>query len=71
MEYEVEVPRPRGRPKRTWREVVLEDCQARKMNKEDAIYRCKCRKMIKYVCQEGSSAVLTVRVRYIMKAPLV
>ena len=25
MEYEVEGPRPRGRPKRTWREVVKED----------------------------------------------
>ena len=47
MEYEVEGPRPRGRPKRTWREVVREDCQARKMNKEDAIDRCKWRKMIK------------------------
>ena len=29
-EYEVEGPRPRGRPKRTWREVVREDCQAGK-----------------------------------------
>ena len=47
MEYEVEGPRPSGRPKRTWREVVREDCQARKMNKEDAINRCKWRKMIK------------------------
>jgi len=47
MEYEVEGPRPRGRPKRTWREVVREDCQARKMNKEDAIDCCKWRKMIK------------------------
>ena len=46
MEY-VEGPRPRGRPKRTWREVVREDCQAHKMNKEDAIDRCKWRKMIK------------------------
>ena len=27
MEYEVEGPRPRGRPKRTWREVVPEDFQ--------------------------------------------
>jgi len=36
MEYEVEGPRPRRRPKRTWREVVREDCQARKLNKEDA-----------------------------------
>ena len=50
MEYEVEGPRPRVRPKRTWREVFLsEDCQARKMNKEDAIDRCKWRKMIKDV----------------------
>ena len=37
MEYEVEGPRHRGRPKRAWREVVQEDSQARKMNKEDAI----------------------------------
>ena len=49
MEYEVEGPRPRGRPKRTWREVVREDCQAHKMNKEDAIDHCKWRKMIKDV----------------------
>ena len=43
MEYEVEGPRP----KRTCREVVREDCQACKMNKEDAIDCCKWRKMIK------------------------
>ena len=49
MEYEVEGPRPRGRPMRTWREVVREDCQARILNKEDAMDRCKCRKMIKDV----------------------
>jgi len=49
MEYEVEGPRPRGRPKRTWREVVREDCQAHKLNKEDATDRCKWRKMIKDV----------------------
>jgi len=49
MEYEVQDPRPRGRPKKTWREVVREDCQARKMNKEDAVGRCKWRKMIKDV----------------------
>ena len=49
MEYEVEGPRPRGRPKRTWTEVVREGYQARKMNKEDAIDRCKWRKMIKDV----------------------
>jgi len=48
-EYEAEGPRPRGRPKRTCREVVQEDCQARKLNKEDAMDRCKWRKMIKDV----------------------
>jgi len=45
MEYEVEGPRPRGRPKRTCREVV----RARKLNKEDAMDRCKWRKVIKDV----------------------
>jgi len=50
MEYEVEGPRPRGRPKRTWREVVKEeDCQARKLNTEDAMDRSKWRKLIKDV----------------------
>ena len=37
MEYEVEGSRPRGRPKRTWKEVVQKDCQARNLNKEDAM----------------------------------
>jgi len=41
MEYEVEGPRPRGRPKRTWREVVKEECQAHKLNTEDAMDRSK------------------------------
>ena len=45
MEYEVEGSRPRGRPK-TWKEVVREDCQARKLNKEDAMDRCKWRKVM-------------------------
>ena len=49
MEHEVEGLRPRGRPKRTRKEVVQEDCQACKLNKEDAVDRCKWRKMIKEV----------------------
>ena len=49
MEYEVQGPTPRGRPKRTWKQVVREDCQARKMNREDAMDRCKWRKMLKDV----------------------
>jgi len=47
MGYEVEGSRPRGRPKKTWKEVVREDCQARMLNKEDAMDRCKWRKVIK------------------------
>ena len=49
MEYKVglEGPRPRGRQKRTWREVVEKDCQARKLNKEDAVDRSRWRKLIK------------------------
>jgi len=53
MVYEVENPRQRGRPKRTWREVVWEDCQAHKLNTEDAMDRCKWRKMIKDVRWSG------------------
>jgi len=44
-EYEVEGPRP----ERTWREVVEKDCQARKLNIEDAMDRRKWRKLIKDV----------------------
>jgi len=46
MEYEVEVPE-QGRPKRTWREVVQKDCQARKLNREDAMDHRRWRKQIK------------------------
>ena len=35
------------RLQKTWKEVVREDCQARKLNKEDAMDRCKWRKVIK------------------------
>jgi len=49
MEYEVEGARPRGRPKLTWREVVKKDCQARKLNKKDAMDCSKWRKLIKDV----------------------
>jgi len=37
VEYEVEGSRPKGGPKRTWREVVQKDCQVRKLNREDAM----------------------------------
>jgi len=49
MEYEVVGPRPRAKPKRTYREVVEKDCQAHKLNKEDAMDHSKWRKLIKDV----------------------
>jgi len=48
-EYEVEGSRPRGRSKKIWREVVEKDCQARKLNKEDAVDRSRWRKLIKHI----------------------
>ena len=33
MEYEVESSKPRGRPKKTWREVVQKHCQVCKLNR--------------------------------------
>ena len=47
MEYEVEGSRPRGRPKRTWREVVQKDCPARKLNRDNAMDRSRWKKQIK------------------------
>jgi len=47
MDYEVEGSRPRGRAKRTWKEVVRKDCQARNLNKEDAMDRGRSKKLIK------------------------
>jgi len=43
MEYEAEG----SRPKRTRKEVVREDCHPRNLKKEDAVDRCKWRKVIK------------------------
>jgi len=37
MDYEMEGARLRGRPKKTWREIVEKDCQACKLNREDAM----------------------------------
>ena len=47
MEYEVEGSRRRGRPKRTWREVVQKDCQARNLSREDAVDHGRWKKLIK------------------------
>ena len=49
MEYEVVDSRPRGRPKRTWLEVVQGDCQVRGLRKDYAMVRGRWRKMIRMV----------------------
>jgi len=46
MEFEMEGSRPRGRPKKTWREVVQKDFQARKLNREDAMDGGRWKKLI-------------------------
>jgi len=44
IEYEVEGARPRGRP--SLREIVEKDCQAHKLNREDALDSNRWRKQI-------------------------
>jgi len=47
MEHEVEGARPRGRPNKTWTEIVEKDCQACKLNKEDIMDRKRWRNKIR------------------------
>jgi len=47
MEYEVEGAKQRGRPKKTCREIVEKDCQAHKLNSEDAMDRNRWRNEIR------------------------
>jgi len=47
MEYEVEGARPRGRPKKTWREIVEKDCQVCGLNREDAMDHSRWMKQIR------------------------
>jgi len=43
----VEGARPRGRPKKTWTEIVEKDCRARGLNREDAMDRIRWMKQIR------------------------
>jgi len=47
MEHEVEGARTTGRPNKTWTEIVEEDCQARGLNREDAMDRSRWMKQIR------------------------
>jgi len=45
----MEGARPRGKPKKTWREIVEKDCKARRLNREDAMDRSRWRKQIEMI----------------------
>ena len=47
MEYEAEGSRQRGRPKRTWKEVVQKKLRAHELSREDAMDCGRWRKLIK------------------------
>jgi len=43
----MEGSRPRGRPQRTWGEVVQKDCQACELKREDAMDHSRWKKLIR------------------------
>ena len=43
MDYEVEGKRPRGRPEKTWKDLVEKDMVARRLSRGDAMDREKWR----------------------------
>ena len=45
----MEGARPRGRPKKTWTEIVEKDCQARGLNREDAMDHIRWMKQIRVI----------------------
>jgi len=47
MKYKVEGARPRGRPKKTWREFVEKNCKVCGLNREDAMDRSRWMKQIR------------------------
>jgi len=42
----VEGAGPKGRPKKTWRDIVEKDCRACELNREDAMDRSRWRKQM-------------------------
>ena len=47
MEYEVEGARPRGRPKKTWTDIVEKNSQVHGLNREDGIDHSRWMKQIR------------------------
>ena len=49
MDFEMERVRSRGRPKKTWSEVIEKDCETRQLCRQDAMDHRKWIKLIKDV----------------------
>ena len=46
----MEGARPRGRPKKTWKEIVEKDCKACTLKRQDAMDHSRWRKQIGMMC---------------------
>jgi len=57
MDFVVEGLRPRGRPKRTWKEVVEGDMKSLKLRKEDALVCVKWRRLIRGTEEDSDDSV--------------
>ena len=57
MDFVVEGVRPRGRPKRTQKEVVKGNMKSLKLNKEDALVRSKWRRLVSGTEEDSDDSV--------------
>ena len=56
MDFVVEGVMPRGRPKRTWKEVVDRDMKSLKLSKEDALVHGKWRRLIRGTVEDSDDS---------------
>ena len=71
MEYEAVGSRSRGKPKRTWIEVVQRDCQVRGLSKNDAMVRGRWRKLIRMVMGGRYRAVGETQYRFELRLEII
>jgi len=57
MDFVVKGFRPKGRPKRTWKEVVEGDMKSVKLRKEDALLYSKRRRLIRSTDEDSDDSV--------------
>ena len=65
----MEGARQRGRPKKTWRQIVEKDCQACKLNREDAmdLNRWRNQKRVNVSSGTGSPGVVLDKIQRAVK----